>query len=115
MREGERTGAAGVAIAIHKKLTVYDSLKVLPLNHPAASGHCQKVSIQPAGSDAVDIWAVYMPHDMDVRREVYQVLESNEMHSKNFILGWQCYYRLLCKNLVDTASELFVMTFEGAD
>ena len=42
MREGERTGAAGVAIAIHKKLTAHDSLKVLPLNHPAASGHCQK-------------------------------------------------------------------------
>ena len=46
MREGERTGAAGVAIAIHKKLTAHDSLKVLPLNHPAASGHCQKFSLQ---------------------------------------------------------------------
>ena len=94
MREGERTGAAGVAIAIHKKLTAHDSLKVLPLNHPAASGHCQKVSIQPAGSDAVDIWAVYMPHDMVIRREVYQVLETNEMHSKNFIMAgdWNAAY-----------------------
>ena len=63
MREGECTIAAGVAIAVHSKLTAHDSLKVLALNHPAASGHCQKISLQPAGSDAVDIRAVYEPHD----------------------------------------------------
>ena len=35
-----------------------------------------------------------MPHDMDVRREVYQVLESNEMHSKNLIMAgdWNAAY-----------------------
>ena len=56
MREGERTGAAGVAIAIHKKLTAHDSLKVLPLNHPAATGHCQKFSLQPAGTPSSCRW-----------------------------------------------------------
>jgi len=71
MREGERTGAAGVAVAIHKKLAAHGSLKVTPLNAPAASGHCQRICLQPAGSDAVDIWAVYMPHDMAMRRQVY--------------------------------------------
>ena len=35
-----------------------------------------------------------MPHDMDVRREMYQVLESNEMHSKKFIMAgdWNAAY-----------------------
>ena len=56
-------GADGVA--------AHGSLKVAPLNAPAASGHCQRICLQPAGSDAVDIWAVYMPHDMAVRRQVY--------------------------------------------
>ena len=38
MREGERTGAAGVAIAIHKKLAAHGSLKVTPLpQQPAAT------------------------------------------------------------------------------
>jgi len=77
MREGERTGAAGVAIAIHKKLAAHGSLKVTRLNAPAASGHCQRICMQPAGSDAVDIWAVYMPHDMAVRRQVYPDKQRN--------------------------------------
>ena len=38
MRERERTGAAGVAIAIHKKLAAHGSLKVTPLpQQPAAT------------------------------------------------------------------------------
>ena len=94
MREGERTGAAGVAIAIHKKLAAHGSLKVTPLNAPAASGHCQRVCLQPTGSDAVDIWAVYMPHDMAVRRQVYQVLTSNATGHNNFIMAgdWNAAY-----------------------
>ncbi len=94
MREGEHTGAAGVAIAIHKKLAAHGSLKVAPLNAPAASGHCQRICLQPAGSDAVDIWAVYMPHDMAVRRQVYQVLTSNATGHNNFIMAgdWNAAY-----------------------
>jgi len=94
MREGERTGAAGVAIAFHKKLAVHDSLKVTPLNAPAASGHCQRICLQPAGSDAVDMWAVHMPHDMAVRRQVYQVLTSNATRHSNFIMAgdWNAAY-----------------------
>ncbi len=94
MREGERTGAAGVAIAIHKKLAAHGSLKVTPLNAPAASGHCQRICLQPAGSDAVDIWAVYMPHDMAVRRQVYQVLTSSATGHSNFIMAgdWNAAY-----------------------
>ncbi|KAA6421549.1 MAG: hypothetical protein FRX49_08493 [Trebouxia sp. A1-2] len=95
MREGERTGAAGVAIAIHKKLAAHGSLKVTPLNAPAASGHCQKICLQSAGSDAVDIWAVYMPHDMAVRRQVYQVLKDNTAENSHFIMAgdWNAAYR----------------------
>jgi len=94
MREGERTGAAGVAIAIHKKLAAHGSLKVTPLNAPAASGHCQKICLEPAGSDAIDLWAVYMPHDMAVRRQVYQVLTNNATENSNFIMAgvWNAAY-----------------------
>ena len=94
MREGERTGTAGVAIAIHKKLAAHGSHKVTPLNAPAASSHCQRICLQPAGSDAVDIWAVYMPHDMAVRRQVYQVLTSNATEHINFIIAgdWNAAY-----------------------
>ncbi len=93
MREGERTGAAGVAIAIHKKLAAHGSLKVT-LNAPAASGHCQKIRLQPAGSNALDLWAVYMPHDMAMRRQVYQVLTSSATENSNFIMAgdWNAAY-----------------------
>ena len=74
MRKGEHTGAAGVAIAIHRKLATHALLKVDPLDAPTASGHCQQVRLQPTGSEPVNTWAVYMPHDMVVRRWVYQVL-----------------------------------------
>ena len=79
-------GADGVA--------AHGSLKVAPLNAPAASGHCQRICLQPAGSDAVDIWAVYMPHDMAVRRQVYQVLTSNATGHNNFIMAgdWNAAY-----------------------
>ena len=94
MREGERTGAAGVAIAIHKKLAAHGSLKVTPLKAPAASGHCQKICLQPAGSNAVDLWAVYMPHDMAVRHQVYQVLTNSATENSSFIMAgdWNAAY-----------------------
>jgi len=94
MREGERKGAAGVAIAIHKKLAAHGSLKVTPLNAPAASGHCQKICMQQAGSDVVDLWAVYLPHDMAVRRQVYQVLTNSATENSNFIMAgdWNATY-----------------------
>ncbi len=96
MREGKRTGAAGVAIAIHKKLATHGSLKVDPLNAPiaSASSHCQKICLQPAGSDAINIWAVYMPHDMAVRRQVYQVLADNAAGRDNLIMAgdWNAAY-----------------------
>ena len=75
-RPGERW-AAGVAMAVHKSLTRHASAAHQLLNKPAASGHCQWVTLQPAGSDALNLWAVYMPHDMELRKQVYQVLRDN--------------------------------------
>ena len=75
-RTGERW-AAGVAMAVHKSLTRYASATHRLLNVPAASGHCQWVTLQLAGSDALQLWAVYMPHDMALRQQVYQVLRDN--------------------------------------
>lgn len=69
-RPGEHW-AAGVAIAVHKSLTRQASVTHQLLNCAAASGHCQRVTLHPAGNDALHLWAVYMPHDIALRRQVY--------------------------------------------
>ena len=73
----EERWAAGVAVAVHKSLTRHASATHQLLNNPAASGHCQWVTLQPAGSDTLNLWAVYMPHDMELRKQVYKVLRDN--------------------------------------
>ena len=75
-RPGERW-AAGVAMAVDKSLTRLASATHQLLNKPAASGDCQWITLQPAGSDALNLWAMYMPHDMALRKQVYQVLRDN--------------------------------------
>ena len=72
-RPGERW-AAGEPMAVHKSLTRHASATHQLLNKAAASGHCQWITLQPAGSDALNLWAVYTPHDMISRKQVYQVL-----------------------------------------
>jgi exonuclease III len=42
-RQGERTGAAGVAIAVHRRLTRHASVSYAMLSSPAAAGHCQLI------------------------------------------------------------------------
>ena len=69
--QGECTGAAGVATAVHRRLTRHASVWYAMLNSPAAAGHCQ------AGSDALDVWGVYMPHDIQERQQVYQLLRDH--------------------------------------
>ncbi len=48
---------------------------------------------QPAG-DAVELWAVYMPQDMAVRRQVYQVLTSSATENSDFMMAgdWNAAY-----------------------
>ena len=75
--QGERSGSAGVAIALHSRLTRHASVSFAMLNNQAAAGHCQLITLQPAGSDAIDIWGVYMPHDTKEREQVYQLLRDN--------------------------------------
>lgn len=93
-RPGERW-ATGVAIAVHKRLTRHASATHQLLNGPAASGHCQRIILQPAGSDALELWAVYMPHDMALRKQVYQVLRDNMPKTDHKIVAgdWSAAYR----------------------
>ena len=92
-RPGEHW-AAGVAMAVHKSLTRHVSATNQLLNEPAASGHCQWITLQPAGSDALNLWAVYMPHDMALRKQVYQVLRDTvSTNSATLVAGdWNAAY-----------------------
>ena len=92
-RPGERW-AAGVAMAVHKSLTRHASVTHQLLNGPAASGHCQWITLQPAGSDALNLWAVYIPHDMTLRKQVHQVLRDNiSTDSATMVAGdWNAAY-----------------------
>ena len=66
-----------MAIAVHRRLTRHASVSYAMLNSPAAAGHCQLITLQPAGSDAIDVWGMYMPHDMQERRQVYLLLRDH--------------------------------------
>ena len=65
-------------------LTEADSAELLSSQRPL-----QTICLQPAGSDAVDIWAVYMPHDIAQSRQVCQVRTSNAAGHSNLIIGTQ--------------------------
>ena len=68
----QRTGSAGVTIAVHASLTTQNSVQLINLDHPAAKGHCKCMKLQPSGSEALTIWGVYIPcTDMQTRKEVY--------------------------------------------
>ena len=82
MRAGERTRAAGVAIAVHKRLTAHASVEKGLVNNEAVAGHCQLITLKPQGSDEIDVWAayIYIYHmtyrRLSERREVYQLLRE---------------------------------------
>ena len=86
-RDGQRAGAAGLAIAIHKKLTTHASISLAMLNSQAAAGHCQMITLHPPGSDTIDIWGVYIPWDRTERRQVYEVLRENLSPDRYTILA----------------------------
>ena len=47
------------------------------LNCPAAGGHSQRITLQPADSNVQKLWAVYMPHNVLLNKQVCQVLRDN--------------------------------------
>ena len=81
----QRTGSAGVTIAVHTSLTTQNSMQLINLDHPAAKGHCKCLKIQPPGSEALTIWGVYVPcTSMHTRKEVYNLLHT-EMQAQDKI------------------------------
>ena len=75
----QRTGSAGVTIAVHTSLTTQNSVQLIHLDHPAAKGHCKCLKIQPP------VWGVYVPcTDMHTRKEVYNLLQT-EMQTQDKI------------------------------
>ena len=81
----QRTGSAGVTIAVHTSLTTQNSVQLVNLDHPTAKGHCKCLKIQPPGSEALTIWGVYVPcTDIHTRKEVYTLLHA-EMQTQDRI------------------------------
>ena len=79
----QRTGSAGITIAMHTSLTTQHSVQLINLDHPAAKGHCKCMKLQPPGSEALTIWGVYVPcTDMHTRKEVYNLLQT-EMQAQD--------------------------------
>ena len=79
----QRTGSAGVTIAVHTSLTTQTLVQLINLDHPAAKGHCKCLKIQPPGSEVVTIYDPYMPcTDMHTRKQVYYLLQT-EMQTQD--------------------------------
>ena len=84
----QRTGSAGVTIAVQTTLTTQNSVQLVNLDHPAAKGHCKCLKIQPPGSEALTIWGVYVPcTDMHTRKEVYNLLQAEMQTQDSIALG----------------------------
>ncbi len=115
-REGERTGAAGVAIAIHKRLARQASTTPVMLNSTATRGHCQVITLHPPGGDEIDIWAVYIPHDLSLRQQIHQVLKERTTPGRHCIMAcdWNAAYLATDRSggVLDTADNEHIRLLE---
>ena len=63
-----------MAIAIHRSFLSQSSVCPIRIDDPAAKGHCKAIKISPPGSDTLIVWGVYVPHDPQERKQVYDML-----------------------------------------
>ena len=68
---------------MHRRLKRHASQSYAMLNSPAAAGHCQIITLRPAGSDAIDVWGMYIPHVIQERKQVDQLL-GDQMTSDRY-------------------------------
>lgn len=47
---------------------------MLQVDNSPAKVHCTVVKVHPPGSDCLIVWGVYVPHEAEERRKVYDML-----------------------------------------
>lgn len=102
VKQGLRSGHAGIAIAMHESLTTQKSITPMNLDHPVAKGHCKVSKLQPAGTDAPIMWGVNLPcTDMSKRQETYDLLqtEMQNMDKEACAAGTATLYHIVAGNM----------------
>ncbi len=75
LRQGERVGSGGVAIAVRKTLVPEGCYIRLPVQSKHRS-HLLQVLLQPPNSTPILLQAVYMPFDLETRAGIYEAIKE---------------------------------------
>ena len=75
MRQGERVGSGGVAIAVRKTLVPEGCYIRVPIQREHRS-HLLQVLLQPPNSTPILLQAVYMPFDLETREGIYEAIKA---------------------------------------